>query len=293
MKKLLASLLLFLSTVSFSADKTMLVVPASPGGLIHRLSEGLTPLLEEAIGNPVYLEFKPGASGQVGAKFVSERPGPEITLLFGAAQRWTNTDFNQLNDLVPIAFIGVAPGIVVARPDAPFKTYKEFMEWSKTHPTAYGVPSSSAHPPLFREIHAKYGGQITEVFYKAGNAVMADVVGGHLPVGVTAVDGAMSFINDKRLIPLAVFSEGRSNLLPNVPTLLEQGLVTPNPNRYYNNLFLWANKSADPKVLEDFRAKFLKALASPEAKRFYLKADIQLGNKEPKNAVAILRSIIE
>lgn len=289
--------LFVLGFAAHAQDQLQLVLPVSPGGLVHRIAEEYSPVIAKVTGIPVVEVFKPGVQGKVGAKYVSSQPGPDLVLMIGATQAWSDpqdADLAWSKDLEPIACLGVAAAAVVALPDAPFNTYKEFLEFSKTHPTAYGVPGASAHPPLFRQIHAKYGGQnITEVFYKTGNEVAVNVVGGHLPVGVVAVDGAIGLIREGKLKPLAVFGTGRSRLLPDVPTLEEQGLVVKHANRYYNNLFLWANKSADPRELSNFKVSFFKWMNSPEAKATEIKLDLLGATRNDVQTKKLMKSLTE
>lgn len=288
MKILLATLLLLIG-VSCHAEIVPLILPVSPGGLVHRYANELQPGLSAALGATIVQEFKPGGDGQVGAKYLAEKTG--IALMIGSAHAWT--DFSQLHDLIPIAFLGTSPAIIIARPNEHFQNYKEFLEYSKTHATSYGIIPSSANVQLFRNLHAKVKSTTAEIPYKAGSQVIADVLGGHVDVGVTALDAVIPLINQGKLIALAVVSAYGSDLLPDVPTLIRLGLATKNEAKYYNNIFLWVNKSADPVRVEKFKQKLFKFLQSTEADDIRQKLDFQYGSKDFRDAYNILMSIVE
>lgn len=116
---------------------------------------------------------------------------------------------------------------------------------------SYGVPGNSANVGLFREISVKYAkSKMVEVPFKSGPEIITNVLGGHVDIGVTTVDGALPYIKDGTLKALGVFSYKRSELLKNVKTLKEQGLKIENEEKYFNNIFLYSNEDG---MFKDFK----------------------------------------
>lgn len=290
-RQMVVTLSLALGFQLHAAEPLQVVLPSSSGGTTHRVGETFAPLIEAASGRSTYLAFKPGASGLIAARHVLAQKTTDLVFLIGSAYAWpAEADISLSADLEPVAFLGVMPGIAVALPDAPFNTYKEFLEWSKTHTTAYGVGNVCPCIPLFRDIHQLYAdpNNLTEVFYKSGGAIVADVLGGHIPVGVTTVDGVLPLIQDHKLKSLGVFGLSRSQLLPQTPTFDEQGLVDPGASIYhYYNQFLWVSKNSDLQLRQTFVSRFNTLLRSQQGKDVLRKLDSR-GATGPQKALELL-----
>jgi len=285
--------LIFLFTTCVNAQITTLVLPVSPGGVVQRYADELIPGLSTAAGTTVVIEYKPGANGLIGAKYLASKSTTNITLMIGAAHSWKDSDFSQLHNLKPIAFLGTAPGVIITLPGRPYRNYKEFLEYSKNNKTSCAIIGDAANAPFFREVSKKYKSYPVEVPYKSGSQVVADVIGGHVDIGVTVIDSIVPLIEQGRLVPLAVLSKKRSVFLPDVPTVDEIGISVNDESKYYNNFFLWVNKDADPKKVEEFRKKLFVYLGSEDANAIMKKMDIQYGNRNFYDAEKILKNILE
>lgn len=282
--------ILFLFPVAALAQSLTLLLPVSPGGVVHRYSNELIPAIENATGRNVIVEFKPGAAGLVGAKSLAERT--DLTIMIGAAQSWPDTDFSQSRDLRPVLYLGTSPGIIVARMDHPYTTFKEYLEWTKTNKSSYGVVGSSANVPLLKQLVTQLGGKnVVEVAYKTGPQVLADVAGRHVDVGASVVDGAINLVESGRVRPLAVFAFERSRLLPHIPTLREQGFKVNNDERYFNNFFLFVNRNTSEDFVVELQNKLDAYLASPTGLDIIRRLDLQFGRRNPRAAERFLRNL--
>lgn len=287
MKKLLY--ILILTIASFYTYAAQLVLPVFPGGLVHRYAMALTPGISQALDEPVVHEFKSGAAGLLGAKFLSEKKGPEITLMIGSPHVWKESSISQTADMIPIAFLGTSPGIVIASPNTNYSDYGQFLEYSKKNKASYAIVGSSSNVQLFRDVHKKFEASLVEIPYRSGAQVIADVLGGHVAVGMTTTDAVVQYVEQSKLVTLAIFASKRSALLPAVPTLDELGLSTKDASKYYNNIFLWVNKSADPIKVELFKKRFYTYMQSEEMKAVMIKMDIQFGGRDFKDADKLLK----
>ena len=287
LSSLLCTLLL---ATNVAAQPVQVVLGASPGGFAHRYAADLLPLISKAAGKPAVIDFRPGAAGQVAAKHVLSKKSSEITILLGTAHKWENAEVSQL-DLLPIAYLGTSPAVIVTRPNDKYQTYAEFLEYSKTHKTSYGTVASSPNSHYFHI--ASEGTLATDVPYKSGGAVLADVLGGHVDIGITVVDAVADLITQGKLIPLGILGKARTVEIPNALPLFRQGISVPHEERYFNNVFLWVNPSADKHAVEKFRMNLLKQLATREARDIFYNRGIQFNSRQPKDAQTFLTYLIK
>lgn len=291
--KFVIAIAVFLSSLACNAQPTTsLVIPSGVGGVVHRYANELAPAFSKMLGSTVVLDFKPGGAGIVAAKHVADKSGPDITLLIGAAHRWDDPNFTQL-DNKPIAFLGVVPGLVISKPNENYKDYKQFLEYARKNKASFGVVSASANQPLFKKIHRREQVELIEVPYKSGGAVTVDVLGGHIDAGATVADAVAQMVLEGKLTGLAVYADERSSFLPHVPTLKELGLSAKDDFKYYNNYFLWVNKSADPDKVKQFTQQLYEFLQSKEAEAIMKKIDVRFGNRSFRNPETTLKNIIQ
>jgi tripartite-type tricarboxylate transporter receptor subunit TctC len=292
-KFLLCALMLFHS-LSFAT--TTLIVPAAPGGVINRYAIEMQTVLSEILNDIVVLEFKPGAQGYVAAKSLSERT--TTTFLLGAAQEWKDLSidingFNQLKSIKPVAFMGTIPGAVVSKPNR-FNNLRQAITHSKTTPLTYGIPGSSANLNLFRNMSNKYATpqNFKEIPFRTGTDVVVNVLGGHVDIGMTVVDGVVSHIHEGKLVGLAVYSGARSKLLPDIPTMIELGLETENEFKYYNNIFLWTNNQTEDNATQTIRQALVKYFSTENGKIMMNKLDVQFNRNSISEPESYLKRII-
>jgi tripartite-type tricarboxylate transporter receptor subunit TctC len=122
--------------------------------------------------------------------------------------------------------------------------------------------------------------------------ITTDVIGGHLDIGVSIPNVINQYVDESKLIGLAVFSAQRSHYLPNVPTLRELGLSVPQDYKYFNNIFLFANKSADPKQVEKLRKSIAEYMRSEESLEVRKKMDIHFGKQSIASPEKYIKEII-
>jgi tripartite-type tricarboxylate transporter receptor subunit TctC len=289
-------------TTNIFAEVTTMILPVSVGGLVNRYALLLEPVLSKSLDSPIVLDFKPGAQGLVGARALADIKSEKLVLMMGPAQSvdsWAEFKsqkmVNIMTDITPVAFLGTTPGIIVTNSNK-FTNFKEMVEYSKTKPVSYGVTSTSANAMLFRNLAKKYTSSenMQEVPYKSTTAVSVDALSGVLDFGVIGTYGMVSqFIDNKKLAPLAVFSTNRSRFLPNVPTLQEMGLGTSNEFKYYNNMFLWANKNADPGEIKKLKKHLKEFFKSKESENIYEEMDLQFGGKNVDTPEMYLKVFLE
>jgi tripartite-type tricarboxylate transporter receptor subunit TctC len=210
-----------------------IIVPYTPGTGIDILARALGAELTRHWGQPVVVDNKPGASGNIGtAQVVGAAPdGYTLLLAFDGTMVinphvFAKVPFDTLKDFAPVGRIGSATLILVAHPDVPAKTLAEVIALSKTKPLAYGTSGIGGTPHIAGEMLAqRTGAKLEHVPYKGGGQAMTDVMGGAIPLVYTAVAGAQGHVKSGKLKAIAVSSAQRSGSLPEVPTFIESGVV--------------------------------------------------------------------
>ena len=283
MKKILTAILLTTTALwALAAEPVTLIMPIGSGGMIHKYAIDLQPVLMKMVGAPVVFDFKPGARGLIGAQALARSTGP-LTLMLGPVQNFAEgenpSSFSQLNDIVPIAYMGTIPGVVVALPKLGVANLREALVLSRSKPLSYGIPAGAATLKLFRDIAKKHSTpeNFLEIPYKSGAPIVVDVLGGQLDIGSTVLDTTQQYIDSGRLVALAVLGAHRSRLVPNVPTIKELGIGMPDEIKSYNNVFLWASKSSDPDRVADLRRELATFMESTESEALRNRLDLQFG----------------
>lgn len=285
-KIILLSLLL-----SFNVNaQTTVILPVGSGGLVHKYALEMQPFFNKTLDGVVY-DLKPGAGGVIGAAALAENKTEKMVLLFGPVQNWPT---NPLTDMIPVAYMGTIPGVIFTKQNTKYSNFKEVMEYAKTNSVSYGVPGASNNGKLIRSMVEKYSTpkNVIEVPYKSGAMITTDVVGGHLEIGVSIPNNINQYIDENKLTALGVFAAQRSHYLPNVPTLREQGLSIPQDYKYFNNVFLFANKTANPQDVEKLRKAIVDYMRSDESLEVRKRMDISFGRQSISSPEKYIREII-
>lgn len=215
---------------SWPQSTVKIIVPYPPGGGADGLPRVLTDALSKKWGQPVVIENKAGAGGNVGAE-VAARAAPDgYTILSAPTPVYTANPvlYKKMNfdvsSLKPIVTLGEAASVLVVHPSVA-KSLKEFMEKAKTTEFAYGSQGNGSTSHLTAAMFENAAGiKMRHVPYRGSGPMMNDLVGGH--IALTFDNFASALVQHKagKAIILAVCSEKRSPFVPEIPTMIESGL---------------------------------------------------------------------
>jgi len=237
MRKLLIALaatgVLAAQAQDYPSRPIRIVVPFAPGGVADNSARVVADPLAQRLGQPVVVENRPGASGNIGTQQVAQAAADGHTLLLGFdgtmvinPHVFPSVPFDTLKDFAPVTKLGDATLILVAHPSLPAKTLQEMIALAKTRPLAYGTSGTGGTPHLAGELlKQRTGAQLEHIPYKGGGPAVTDVVGGQIPLVFTAIASAQQYVRTSRLVALGVPGAKRSSALPDVPTFQESGLA--------------------------------------------------------------------
>jgi tripartite-type tricarboxylate transporter receptor subunit TctC len=221
-----------LSAQSYPDRPVRIVVPFAPGGLNDTVSRLIQPYLEKALGQPVIVDNRPGASGIIGTDAVAKAPPDGHTLLMVASSYTvipaTNSKvpYSSERDLQPIAIVGKNPLLFVANARLPAKTLPEFVALAKASPGKfnYSSPGAASQNHLVIELFSRAAGiKLQHVPYRGGAPAITATVAGETEITVISPLASLPQIEAGNLRALAAGSLARDPQFPNLPTVAESG----------------------------------------------------------------------
>jgi len=247
-----------------------IVVTFTPGGAPDTLAR----ILAEkwgALGQPVTVDNKPGAGGNIGADFVAKSAPDGATLVVGTVGThainpalYTNIPYNAQRDFTPVAFLASTPNLLVVNNSVPAKTVPELIALAKKTPLNFGSSGSGTSIHLSGELFNTMAGvKMQHIPYKGRAAAIPDLLGGRLTMIFDNMPSALPLVKSGELRAIAVTSAQRSPAAPNIPTLAESGLPGFEATSWFA-LFAPANLPRD--VQMKINAETARVLAMPDVK---------------------------
>ena len=275
--KRLAALLLCLASAAAHAQAwpskpIRMVVPYPPGGPTDVMGRIVAVELSKATGQPVVVDNKPGASGQIGAQDVARAAGDGYTLLANASIHVINPHvlskplFDPLKEFAPVALAGTVPLVFVVPPTLPARTPQEFVAWAKQNPGKVNFASSStaSAPHLAGEYLKQLTGiDMQHIPYKGSAPALADVAGGQVQMMLDPLPSAMPFIKGGKLRAIALSAPARVSAMPELPTMAESGFPGFDLGSWYG---IWAPASTPRELVARINAEIVKAMRPAEVK---------------------------
>src|SRR5688572_8152276 len=219
---------------SYPAKPIRLVVPYAAGGTSDILARQIGPKLTDAWGQPVVVENKPGANGNVGADFVAKSAPDAYTLLLTdlgglviSASVYPKLPFNPSKDFTPVVMVSYSPHVLAVHPDVKVKDVKELVAMAKAWPGKlnFAISGIGGAPQLAGiEFAQRMGVDWTYIPYKGGADAITGVIGGQAHVLFNGMLATWPHVTNGKLRALAISSAKRVSAAPDTPTVAEQGL---------------------------------------------------------------------
>ncbi|WP_288254777.1 tripartite tricarboxylate transporter substrate binding protein [uncultured Hydrogenophaga sp.] len=246
-----------------------MVVPFPPGGGFDGIARPFAERLSTALGQPVIVDNRPGAGGNIGAEFVARAPADGYTLLFANDFLGTNPNlykdlkYDPAKDFAPISLVGSTQMAIAVNPQRVKATDAQSLRAeSQAHTLQYGTPGVGTSPHLFGELYGfNTGTRVQHIPYRGTGPAINDVLGGQIDMVVVTVPALAAHIKAGKLRGISVIGgDKRSPLLPEVRTLAENG-VGATHDLWYG---LFATAGTPPEVLQRLREATATALAQAD-----------------------------
>jgi tripartite-type tricarboxylate transporter receptor subunit TctC len=244
------------------------MVPFGAGSSIDIVGRIVLDPLSRQLGQTIVVENRGGAGGSIGAGQVARADADGYTILINASAHsaapaaFPNITYDPAGDFTGVAMFGTVPNVTIIAPSKGIKSLKELVAKAKDGKMSFSSAGvGSATHWAAERFRLSAGFQATHVPFKSGPDAITEVMTGRVDFCCMGVSSALAFINDKKVIPLAVSTAKRSSALPDVPTSLELGYKD-------SDYTFWMGMLAPAKtpaaIVEKLRAETLKALAAPE-----------------------------
>jgi tripartite-type tricarboxylate transporter receptor subunit TctC len=271
-----------------------LVVPNPPGGVVDTSARLTAEPLSRLLGQPVVIENRGGASGNIAYQGVAQAPKDGHTLLisYSAYHVGNPAMFAKLpwaqKDFTPVALLTAATNVIAAHPSVPATSLKELIAHAKANPGQLNYASqgngslSHVGTALFEQVT---GTDMTHVPYKGSGPAIQDVLGGQVQVFMTTPPSVMQHVQAGKLKAFAVTGKVRHPGLPQVPTTAEAGLPGFELEAW---VALFAPAGTPAATVQQLTEQVRKALDTPEAKAAAVRAGIELRYQGPEALGALV-----
>lgn len=248
---LLVSLLLCMigspafAQAQYPAKPIRFILPFPPGGGTDTLGRLIAQKLGESLGQQVVPDNRPGGGANLGAEIAAKSPPDGYTVFMGNVAHTINVslypklNYDLVKDFAPVTILASTPNILVVHPSLPVKSVKELIALSKARPGQldYASAGSGSSSHLAGELFNSMGGvKLVHIPYKGGGPAVVALISGQVPVGFATTPSVMPQVTSGKLRGLAVTSDRRLPLAPDLPTISEAGIAGYEASTWYGLL---------------------------------------------------------
>ncbi|MFZ2650795.1 MAG: tripartite tricarboxylate transporter substrate binding protein [Burkholderiaceae bacterium] len=249
------------------------IVPFPPGGSVDPLARLVGARLGESLKQQFIVENRTGAGGAIGTAAAVKSPADGYTFVFVFDSHpilpalVPNLPYDIVRDLAPVMLVGTAPYAIATQTDKAWKSFGDVVSASKAKPNSVSIGSvgNGTLGHLVLVLAQNSGGfQVTHVPYRGGGPMTMDVLGGQIDLGIGSVALLSSQVKGGKMRAIAVTGAQRSSLMPEVPTLVEQGFPGLTAHAWWG---IFAPAGTPTAILERFHAELVKVFNLPDVKK--------------------------
>ena len=277
-----------------------LVVPFAAGGGSDIVARTVAQKVSESIGQPVVVENKGGAGGNIGTDLVAKSAADGYTIVMGVfgpiavnPSLFGNLPYDPVRDFAPITQAVSVTNMLVVHPSVPANNLRELIEYGRRNPgklaSATGGTGTAGHmaSELFKSMTKL---DMAVLPYKGAAPAVNDVLGGQVPMTFEALLSTLPHVRAGKLRAIAVTTSTRSSLLPNVPTMAEAGLPGYEATNWYG--FLAPAHTPGP-IVDRLNRDMVKALRMPDVKEKLLGQGAEVVGNTPQEFAAVIRTDLD
>ena len=278
-----------------------IVVPQPPGGAADAVARPFGQALSQRLGQPVVIDNRPGANGNIAAAYVARnQPADGYTIFFGSISTlavnphlYKSAGFDPLKDFQPLTLTNQTPNVLIVGAQTPYKSVADVIAAAKAKPGELNFGSAGNGNTMHLtgvQFESQTGTQLTHVPYKGGPAALNDVIAGQIPMMFHNLSAVLPFQKAGKVRILAVADTKRSPLVPDVPTMTEAGAKGVVQIAWSGMLV----RSGTPQSVVDRLVREMQAiLKSPEFRKPQEEQGSEILSSTPKEFEARLKSDYE
>jgi tripartite-type tricarboxylate transporter receptor subunit TctC len=287
-------------TGAYPSRAIRLIVPYGPGGVSDIMGRVLAQKMTELLGQPVVVENRPGAGGMLGTGTVAKSAPDGYTIVLSSLSAYAigpklvkSSPYDPVNDFTAIAGVAIAPTILTVNPSLPFQTLQELMAYAKANPgkLSYGSSGIGSVGHISGEVlRGSTGVELLHIPYKSAAQAYPDVIAGSVSMVFDALPSAIQYVKTGKVRPIAMMSDRRAALLPDVPTFAEAGYPEA-------TLRLWVGihgpANLPPAIVQSLNDTVNKALAASDVRERFAAVGADPFPASPRELADLTRGDVE
>jgi tripartite-type tricarboxylate transporter receptor subunit TctC len=282
---------------AYPAKPIRFVVPYPAGGPLDTVARLLGYKVSESLHQPVIVDNKPGAGGNIGADAVAKSPPDGYTILMGAVAThainptlYASIPYDPIRDFIPVTQVASTPNVLVVNPSIPASSVREFIAYAKAHPGElnFGSGSTGSAGHLAGELFKSMAAiEMTHIPYKGAAPAMQDLIGGRIQLMFDNLASSLGQVRAGKVKAIAVTTARRTALAPELPTIAESGLPGFDISTWFG-IFVPAGTPRE--VVEKLHGEFTRALADREVREKMLILGAEPVGGRPEEFAAYIRA---
>ena len=267
-----------------------MVVPFTAGTTSDIIARALVDHMSQAIGQAVVIDNRGGAGGNLGGAVLAKAAPDGYTLMLATTGpaatnklMYKSMSFDPQRDFAPIALVGKAPVIIVARQDVPAGTLKELIEYARRNPDrlTVGLPGNGTLGHITSELlQSRTGIKLGQAQYRGSTPIITDLLGGHIDLGMDSMASYVPQVKEGKLRALALAGGKRWTSLPDVPTVSESGLSGFEASVWYA---LLAPAGTPQPIIAKLNAAANEFLRTPQAREMFDQLGVEAAGGTPED----------
>jgi tripartite-type tricarboxylate transporter receptor subunit TctC len=284
---------------SYPVKPVRLISPFPPGAVVDTLCRTLAVPLGELLGQPVVVENRTGAGGNIGMDVVAKAPADGYTIGMGSIGThginpsvYAKMPFDPLRDFVPITFVASNINVLVVNPSVPAHNVQQLIAYAKANPgkLSYGSAGTGTSQHLAGELFKQLTGvEMTHVPYKGAGPAVTDLIAGQIPLMFADISASLGHIRAGKLRALGVTTRERTPLL-DVPTVIEQGVADFDVNAWFG---LMAPAGTPRDIVTRLSTESAKALNLPATRERLQSLGLNPAPNTPEEFAHFIRGELE
>ncbi|RPI41405.1 MAG: tripartite tricarboxylate transporter substrate binding protein [Betaproteobacteria bacterium] len=280
--------------------KTVRIVVGFPaGGATDIVARAIAQNLNQAFGQPVIVDNRPGAASNIGADHVAKSPPDGYTLLMGSislannATLYSKLPYNALRDFAAVIHVTNTPFMLCVHPSVPARSVKDLVAFAKARPgqVQYGTAGNGSGAHLFTELFRSMAGiELQNIPYKGAAPALSDLLGGQVAFVFDNVVGVAPLHKSGKIRCLAVSSKVRSAIAPDIPTMQEAGIKGYEADAWFG---LFAPAATPTAAIERVNGEVNRALSMPAIRQRFEALGCEPAGGTPAQFAAYFRAEIE